>query len=545
LLWKITPCLAVLAAVGFLLLPPETAAADKLPNIVFILADDLGYGDIKSFGKERCQVETPNFDLLAKGGVRFTNAHASASVCVPSRLAILTGRYPFRFGRAANGGPWGFIGLQMKKTQFTLARMLQGAGYRTACIGKWHLGTTMTTRDGKVQGLTNVDYTKPLLAGPNDYGFDESFILPGSLDMYPYVFVRNHEFVGKVTAQKGWSAFNRVGPAAEDFEDWKVLDTFGREAAEFITREARKKKPFFLYLALTSPHTPTSPSPPFAGRSQLGLYGDFIMETDAVVGRVLATLDRTGAAKNTLVIAASDHGAALYAGRRRKATFAQLKQLEKEGHYSSGPYRGYKFSVYEGGFRIPCVARWPGVVPPGGSSDALIGLQDLLATAAEITGARLKAEEAPDSVSFLPLLKNPAAKGTRDTLVVQGAPAMAFHSGPWKLALCPGSGCAGRYGNSPPQEEAWKKALAAYGKTPANRKELEKAPFVQLFRLDRDPGETKNLAAEHPEKVKELFKLIGEQIAAGRSTPGPRVTNDREGIDLFRGIPRFVWRKQP
>ncbi len=520
------------------------SAADKLPNIVFILADDLGYGDIKSFGKERCQVETPNFDLLAKGGVRFTNAHASASVCVPSRLAILTGRYPFRFGRGANGGPWGFIGLQMKKTQFTLARMLQGAGYRTACVGKWHLGTAMPTRDGKVQGLTNVDYTKPLLTGPNDYGFDESFILPGSLDMYPYVFVRNHEFVGKVTAQKGWSAFNRVGPAAEDFEDWKVLDTFGREAAEFITRESRTKKPFFLYLALTSPHTPTSPSPPFAGRSQLGLYGDFIMETDAVVGRVLATLDRTGAAKNTLVIAASDHGPALYAGRKRKATYAQLKELEKDGHYSSGPYRGYKFSVYEGGFRIPCVARWPGVISPGSSCDALIGLQDLLATSAEITGTKLKTEEAPDSVSFLPLLKNPAAKGSRDTLVVQGAPALAFHSGPWKLALCPGSGCAGRYGNSPPQEDAWKKALAAYGKTPANRKELEKAPFVQLFRLDRDPGETKNLAAEHPEKVKELFKLISEQIAAGRSTPGPRVANDRERIDLFRGIPRFVWRKQ-
>ncbi len=458
-------------------------------------------------------------------------------------MAILTGRYPFRFGRGSNGGPWGFIGLQLKKTQFTIARMLQGAGYRTACIGKWHLGTTMQTRDGKVQGLTNVDYTKPLLVGPNDYGFDESFILPGSLDMYPYVFVRNHEFVGKVTARKGWSAFNRVGPAAEDFEDWKVLDTFADEAENFISKESRTKKPFFLYLALTSPHTPTSPSPPFAGRSQLGIYGDFIMETDAVVGRVLATLQRTGAAKNTLVIAASDHGAALYAGRKRKATYAQLKELEKEGHYSSGPYRGYKFSVYEGGFRIPCVARWPGVTTPGGSCDALIGLQDLLATSAEIAGEKLDAEMAPDSVSFLPLLKNPAAKGARDTLVVQGAPAMAFHSGPWKLALCPGSGCAGRYGNSPPQEEAWKKALADYGKKPANRKELERAPFVQLFRLDSDPGETKNLAADQPEKVKELFKLISEQITAGRSTPGPRIANDRERIDLFRGIPRFVWRK--
>ena len=521
------------------------AAADGLPNIVFILADDLGYGDIRSFGKERCRIETPHFDRLAREGVRFTNAHAAASVCVPSRMAILTGRYPFRFGRGANGGPWGFIGLQLKKSQFTIARMLQGAGYRTACIGKWHLGTAMPTKDGKVQGLTNVDYTKPLLVGPNDYGFDESFILPGSLDMYPYVFVRNHQFVGKVTAKKGWSAFNRVGPAAEDFEDWKVLDTFAGEAEKFIAKEAGGKRPFFLYLALTAPHTPTSPSPPFEGKSKLGIYGDFVMEVDAVVGRVLAALDKSGAAKNTLVIAASDHGPALYAGRKKKATYAQLKELEKDGHYSSGPYRGYKFSVYEGGFRIPCVARWPGVVSPGGGCDALIGLQDLLATSAEITGTGLKPAEAPDSVSFLPLLRDPAAKGARENLVVQGAPAVAFHSGPWKLALCPGSGCNGRYGNSPPREEAWKKALADYGKTPANRKDLEKAPFVQLFRLDKDPGETKNLAAEHPGKVRELFKLINEQIASGRSTPGPRIANDRERIDLFRGIPRFVWSKRP
>jgi arylsulfatase A-like enzyme len=524
---------------------PAPVAANRLPNIVFILADDLGYGDIKSFGKERCRIETPHFDRLAREGVRFTNAHAAASVCVPSRMAILTGRYPFRFGRGANGGPWGFIGLQLKKSQFTIARMLQGAGYRTASIGKWHLGTAMPTKDGKVQGLTNVDYTKPLLVGPNDYGFDESFILPGSLDMYPYVFVRNHQFVGKITAKKGWSAFNRVGPAAEDFEDWKVLDTFAGEAEKFIAKEADGKRPFFLYLALTAPHTPTSPSPPFEGKSKLGIYGDFVMEVDAVVGRVLAALDRSGAAKNTLVIAASDHGPALYAGREKKATYAQLKELEKDGHYSSGPYRGYKFSVYEGGFRIPCVARWPGVVAPGGGCDALIGLQDLLATAAEITGTGLKPAEAPDSVSFLPLLRDPAAKGAREDLVVQGAPAVAFHSGAWKLALCPGSGCNGRYGNSPPQEEAWKKALESYGKTPANRKDLEKAPFVQLFHLDKDPGESKNLAAGHPGKVRELFKLINEQIASGRSTPGPRVANDRERIDLFRGIPRFVWRKRP
>ncbi len=536
-----------LALAASLLVAAVTQAGAARPNIVFILADDLGYGDVESFGADRCRIDTPHFDRLAKEGLRFTNAHAAASVCVPSRVALMTGRYPLRFGPPQRGGPWGFLGLQLPKDEFTVARMLQGAGYRTAVVGKWHLGTEMPTKDGGVQGLTNVDYTKPLLTGPGRYGFDESFILPGSLDMYPYVFVRNHEFVGKVTAKKGWSAFNRVGPAAEDFEDWKVLDTFSTESERFIrsaAKDARDGKPFFLYLALTAPHTPTSPSPRFQGKSKLGIYGDFVMEVDHCVGRVLAALDGHGLADSTLVFAASDHGPALYAGRRKPATFAQLRELERDGHYSSGPYRGYKFSIWEGAFRVPFVARWPGKISPGTSCDELVGLQDFLATAAEIAGAKLSKEEAPDSVSLVPLLESPDAKGARDSLILQGAPALAFQSGPWKLTLCPGSGCAGRYGNSPKSADAWRAAVESSGTRPRSRRDLEQAPFVQLFRLDEDPGETRNLAAEHPAKVSELLTRMRDQIAKGRSTPGPQIANDRESVQVFRGVPRFVWRKE-
>ncbi len=520
---------------------PSSASARTRPNIVFILADDLGYGDVESFGRERCAIDTPHFDRLAREGMRFTNAHAAASVCIPSRIALVTGRYPLRFGPGTRGGPWGFLGLRLKKGAHTVARMLQRGGYRTGIVGKWHLGTKMPTTDGKIQGPTNVDYRRPLEVGPNDYGFDESFILPGSLDMYPYVFVRNHAFVGEVTAQKGWSAFHRVGPAAADFEDWKVLDTFASEAETFIAAAKEGGKPFFLYLALTSPHTPTCPSPAFKGRSPLGIYGDFVMETDHCVGRVLAALDESGLAKNTLVVATSDHGAAVYAGREPKATFAQLRELEKDGHFSSGPYRGYKFSVYEGGTRVPFVARWPGVIAAGGTSERLVGLQDFYATAAEISGAKLAPAEAPDSMSLVPLFRDPAARGARSSLIIQGAPSLAYHSGPWKLALCPGSGCDGRYGNSPKRVDAWRTAIQSYRGELEREDDLVKPEFVQLYRLDRDPGETTDLSAEHPEKLSELFEQMRSEVERGRTTPGPRLANDREKIPLFRGVPPFVW----
>jgi len=518
------------------------------PNVVFILADDMGYGDVKSFGRDRCQIATPHLDRLAADGMIFTDAHANASVCVPSRMAVMTGRYPWRFGPPVRGGPWGFLGTRLKPGCFTLASMLKQAGYCTGYVGKWHLGTLMQTKDGKVQGLDNVDYTKPLKIGPPQYGFDDSFILPGSLDMYPYAFVRNNRWLGPVTARKGWSAFNRIGPAADDFEDTKVLDAFATQAERFIKANApsaRAGKPFFLYLALTAPHTPLSPSAAFDRKSRLGPYGDFVMETDHCVGRVTAALKAAGLDKNTLVIATSDHGPAPYAGRKRLATFNQLKELEKDGHYSSGPYRGYKFSIYEGAFRVPYIVRWSGVVRPGGRCDRLVALQDLSATLAQIVGFDLKPDQAPDSISLLSLLKDPAAKPPRTSMIMQSTRATAIRSGKWKLALCPGSGCAGRWGNTPKLQDAWKKAIAAYGRKVKDHKELLQAPFVQLFDLAQDPGETVNLAASNPDKVAELAELLTRQIEKGRSTPGPRIRNDRGNIKLLPAAPRFIWAKPP
>ena len=538
--------LGAVAAVGPMRTFAAAASRGGKPNVVFILADDMGYGDVESFGGERCRIDTPHLDRLGAEGMRFTDAHANASVCTPTRIAVMTGRYPWRFGHRGPGGPWGFLGTRLPKGCFTLAAMMKQAGYRTGYVGKWHLGTLMQTKDGKTQGPDNVDYTKPLKIGPPQYGFDESFILPGSLDMYPYAFVRNNRCVGNVTAQKVWSAFNRVGPAAEDFEDTKVLDTFATEAERFIRAsgpDAKAGKPFFLYVALTAPHTPLSPSDAFEGKSSIGLYGDFVMETDHCVGRVMAALRARGLDENTLVIATSDHGPAPYAGRKREATFDQLRLLEKEGHYSSGIYRGYKFSIYEGAFRVPYVVRWPGVVKAGARCDRLVGLPDLMATLAEVVGCKLKADQGPDSISLLPLLRDPQAKAPRGSMVLQSTRATAIRAGDWKLALCPGSGCEGKWGNTPELQDAWEKAIEAYGRKAKKREELLQAPFVQLFDLAKDPGEATNLAAKHPEKVAELVALLRQQIADGRSTPGPRLKNDRPDINLPPGVPAFAWAK--
>ncbi len=531
-------------ALLFLLLAATHSHASK-PSIVYLMADDLGIGDVKCYGRDRCRTKTPAFDSLARDGMLFTDAHAVASVCVPSRIAIMTGRYAWRFAKPSRSGPWGFLNPQLPVGTFTIASMLRDAGYRTGYVGKWHLGTLMQTTDGKNQGLDNVDYDRPLKIGPNDYGFDFSFILPGSLDMYPYVFARNGQFQGNVTARKGWSAFNRVGPAAEDFEDYKVLDAFATEAEAFVDRyaeNARNGKPFFLYVALTSPHTPTSPSPEFEGTSDLGLYGDFVEETDATMGRVLKALERHGLTDSTLVIATSDHGAAPYAGNVRKATPNLIRELEKLGHYSSGIYRGYKFTVFEGGLRVPFVVRWPGTVEPGSVCERLVGLNDMAATLAEVAGVETGAEEAPDSFSMLSLLRDPASAGADRALVMQSPLAFAVRYKQWKLALTPSSGSRGLWGTLPVPEQAWGDALASFGSVPTES-DLRKAPFVQLFDLDNDARETRNLAAGRPDTILLLNSALDDVIQRGRSTPGPVLGNDVRFVELHRNATAWIRRQ--
>ena len=500
--------------------------ATARPNIVFILADDLGYGDIKAFGGDRCNIDTPHFDKLCRDGMKFTDAHVTDSVCVPSRTSIMTGRYAFRFGAPEKGGPWGFTGLRFPTSQHTLGKMFRSGGYATGYVGKWHLGTRMTTRDGKVQGPENTDFTSPIQVGPTDYGFDQCFILPGSLDMFPYAFIRGKEWQGQVTAKKGWSAFNRVGPAAEDFEDTKVLSTFCDEAGRYIRSQARHEKPFFLFVALTAPHTPTSPEPGFERKSRIGIYGDFVMNTDACIGRIRKHLKDAGVDQNTLVMVSSDHGPGHYSGKIRKATANQMQEMEKDGHHATGPWRGYKFSAYEGGLRVPFAAAWPGVIKPETTTDALIGLNDLMTTWADAAGIPLSSEHAPDSVSFLPVLKNPTTQ-MRTTLVSRGTRADTFRDGDWKLILGPGSGSSGPFATEPRSEDAWKEAIEKFGRKPANPKELANPAFVQLYDLSKDPGETRNLAAESPERVKRMLATYERIISNGRSTPGPKLENDR------------------
>ena len=525
-----------------LMLPLGVAAlSGARPNIVFMMADDLGIGDVKCYGGDRCQTETPAMDSLARDGMLFSDAHAAASICTPSRIAIMTGRYAWRFQRPTTDGPWGFLNPRLKTDAFTIGRMLRQAGYRTGYVGKWHLGTLMRTKDGKNQGLDNVDYDRPLRIGPNDYGFDFSFILPGSLDMYPYVFARNGRFQGNVTAQKGWSAFNRIGPADEDFEDYQVLDTFATEAEAFLLRNAsnaKDGKPFFLYLALTSPHTPTSPSARFEGKSKLGLYGDFVAETDDTMGRVLRALEKYGLAENTLVLATSDHGPASYAGNIRKATPGQIHDLEKSGHYSGGIYRGFKFTVYEGGLRVPLLVRGPGVARAGSRCDRMVGLNDLAATIADVVGIDLK-NNAPDSISFLPLLKDPTSEATRKTMVMQSPRAFVVRHENWKLALTPSSGSAGRWGTKPVPKQAWGDALRSFDGTPTDA-DLRRAPFVQLYDLVADIRESNNVAAANPNVVARISDILDEQIAKGRSTPGPALQNDVAHIPVHRNARDWI-----
>ena len=533
--------ISVLCAL-FVLGAPGASANN--PNVVYVMADDLGIGDVACYGGDRCQTSTPAFDSLARDGMLFTDAHSVASVCVPSRIAIMTGRYAWRFSKPAQSGPWGFLNPQLPSGAFTLGTMLKRSGYRTGYVGKWHLGTLMHTNDGRNQGTDNVDYERPLKVGPNDFGFDYSFILPGSLDMYPYVFVRNGDFQGEVTAQKGWSAFNRVGPAATDFEDYKVLDAFASEAEAFLERNAERARngaPFFLYVALTSPHTPTSPSPAFEGTSKLGLYGDFVEETDATLGRVLAALDKHGLTDNTLVIATSDHGAAPYAGNVRKATPNLIRKLEPLGHYASSIYRGYKFTLYEGGLRVPFLVRWPGKVEPGSKCHGLVGLNDMAATVAEIANVELAPGEAPDSISILPLLTSPSTSSPRTSLVMQSPLAFAIRHRQWKLALTPGSGSRGMWGTLPIPEQAWGDAMRLFGSAPTAA-DLRKAPFVQLFNLDTDVRETKNLASDRPEVAARLAALLDKTVADGRSTPGPALANDVPGVELHRNSVQWLER---
>ena len=304
----------------------------------------------------------------------------------------------------------------------------------------------MATKDGKVQGETNVDYSQPIQVGAPEFGFDYSFILPGSLDMYPYAYARNNVWQGEVTAKKGWSAFNRVGDSEKDFEDHEALETFTRRQRPTSVNKRKTILSSSFWPSLL-PTRPTSPGVNWRGRSELGVYGDFVMEVDHSVERVVNALKQAGLYENTLILFSSDHGPASYAGNILAATYNQIKDYEDRGHHSNGPHRGYKFSVYEGGLHVPLIAHWPDGIQAGTESDALVGLCDLMATFSELIGHKLGEKEGPDSVSFAKVLRNHNAGTQRQHLIMQSAnEAFVVRDGYWKLCLAPGSGARGIWG---------------------------------------------------------------------------------------------------
>jgi arylsulfatase A-like enzyme len=489
---------------------PARGAAEPAPkpNVVFILCDDLGYGDVSCNNPEG-KIRTPNIDRLARQGMRFTDAHTTSSVCTPTRYSVLTGRYNWR-SRLQRGVLGGLSPRLIEDGRLTVAELLRRNGYHTACVGKWHLGMNWPLKPN-AEGFEDriekgaegwrVDYTRPITRGPNSVGFDYYFGISASLDMVPYTFIENDRVTAVPTDDMAFPMMlgrdrqTRRGPGAESFDAMDVLPRLTDKAVQYIADRTKPEaggKPFFLYLPYASPHTPIVPTPEWQKRSGLNYYADFVMQNDACVGRVLDALEKHGAADNTLVIFTSDNGCS------PQADFPAL--LEK-GHDPSYIFRGHKADVWDGGHRVPFIARWPGKVEPDTTSDQLVSLIDLTATCADILGVQLPDNAAEDSVSLLPVLLGKATEPVREALVHHSfSGVFAVRQGRWKLLFCAGSGGWSR----PRDAQALKQGL----------------PPIQLYDMVDDPQEANNLQAEHPEVVERLTATLKRYIAHGRSTPG-------------------------
>ncbi len=471
------------------------APARPSPNIVYILADDLGYGDLRAICPGS-KLATPRLDRLAEQGMVFTDAHSGSAVCSPTRYGILTGRYSWR-SKLKSGVLGGYSRRLIEPGRLTVPSLLKQHGYRTVAIGKWHLGMDWPLKAGgfatDYPDAWKVDYSVPIVNGPMSVGFDSYFGISASLDMPPYVYIKNDQSLGLPTVEKTWI---RKGPAHEDFEAIDVLPRLTREAIAFLDQQT-KTTPFFLYMPLAAPHTPILPTDSWRGKSGINDYGDFVMQVDAAIGEVLDALERTGLAENTLVIVTSDNGC---------APVAKIDEMIAKGHYPSGPLRGHKADIFEGGHRVPMIVRWPGHVKPGTRSDRLVGLMDLMATCAEIVGAKLPDGAGEDSVSILPTLRG-QDQPPRLPLVHHSANgSFAIRQGPWKLAFCPDSG-----GWSIPRP---------------GTEEARKLPDRQLYNLSDDLAETKNLLAQYPDVVARLTKTMQTYATSGRSTTGEPQKNE-------------------
>ncbi len=481
------------------------------PNVIFVLADDLGIGDISPTNPD-CKIKTPHLQKMADEGITFMDAHSSSAVCTPTRYGVLTGRYNWR-SRLARGVLNGTSEHLIPAERATVGHLLQQVGYHTQMIGKWHLGWDWAKADKREQKWKDIDFTKPVKNGPDINGFANYYGHCGSLDMPPYVWVDT----GKITALPdreegvdrtedpyGWY---REGPIGPDFKIDQVLPHLFDKSVAYAKERAKKKNPFFLYLPLPAPHTPIVPVPPYKDASKMNPYADFMMQVDGHMGELFAAIKEAGVDENTLVFFTSDNGCS------NQANFEKLAEF---GHDPSAGFRGHKADIYEGGHRVPLIVRWPNGIKAGQKTNALACLTDLYDTMREITGQKKIDQGGEDSFSLVPAFKG-KPKTSRSTLISHSISGhFSIRQGDWKLCLSAGSG-----GWSAPKEmEAKKQGLAP----------------IQLFNLKQDKGERNNLQAENKAKVKELIQVLDTEVKKGRSSPGKPVPNDREVSYLPRGF---------
>ena len=485
----------------------ESAAAKS--NIIFLMADDLGYGDLGSYNPDS-RIPTPNIDRLAAEGMLFTDAHSGSAVCTPTRYGVVTGRYCWRTP-LKKGVLSGYSRSLIEPGRLTVASMLRQKGYRTAVVGKWHLGLDWAAKRGAADPVGEdkiaerarrgnpfarpegfeIDFTQAVSRGPSDYGFDYSYIFPASLDMAPYVYVEDNRPVADADDYTAGMAdggtFWREGEMMRGFDFPGVTPHLFDKAIGFIDEQAENSQPFFLYFPLPSPHWPWLPTEEVQGASEAGKYGDFVVLIDRLVGKLTAALDRHGVSGDTLLIFTSDNGAEW-----------DPSHIERFGHYANGVrLRGKKRDAWEGGHRVPFIARQPGTISAGATSDQIICLTDLMATAAEIAGADLPDNAAEDSYSLLPVLLDRAEGPVREAVVHHSSDGMfAIRQGNWKLIAGRGPGSR-NYGE-------WK---AEAGDPPG-----------QLYDIAADIGEKNNVYADHPEVVERLETLLAG-YRRGRSRP--------------------------
>ena len=471
----------------------------RQPNIVFILADDMGYGDLGCQNPES-QIPTPHLDRLAADGVRFTDAHAPAAVCTPTRYGILTGRYCWRT-HLKNSVLWPWAPPLIEPERLTVPKLLKQHGYHTACVGKWHLGWDWPSSDGKPVAVSgggeNVDFATPIRNGPTTRGFDYYFgtSVP---NFPPYCFIENDRTVGIPTETKPKDMFGHPGPMLPGWKLVDILPKLTEKAVEYVGQRAKSGQPFFLYFPLTAPHTPIVPAPAFQGKSRATHYGDFVHQVDWTVGQVMRALEEHGMADNTLVVFTSDNGSPARTGDDACGPPGSL--IKETGHNPNRPLRGMKADVWDGGHRVPFVARWPGRIRPGSTSEELVCLADLMATCAAIVGEPLPQNAGEDSYNILPALLGEELGGPIREAVVHhsGNGVFAVRQGQWKLITSLGSG-------------GWTK--------PRSPKPEPGGPKGQLYDMRNDLAEEHNLWLERPDLVERLSKLLERYQAEGRSTP--------------------------